>query len=148
MTKFVRLLLGSLGFVIVAITIIVIRNYQMDSGVRALKEGNDIAAMKTFKLLAEFGDQKAQYLLGSMYAYGWGAPKSDSDAIYWFARSAMWAEDGVDPAAPAELGVAKSYAEGTNGVKVDSAESLKWLRFAAAGGSKDAAAMLAKSQAR
>jgi len=60
----------------------------------------------------------------------------------------MFTKGEVDPAAPAAMGVAKSYAEGTDGVRVDRAESVKWLRLAATGGSKEAAALLAESQSQ
>ncbi len=141
-------LLGGTVLVIIAISLglLLLRNYELDKGVRAYKEGNDAAATNTFRLLAKLGDQKAQYFMGLMYAFGQGVPKSDSDAIYWFKRAGMFAEKGVDPAAPAELGVAKSYAEGTDGVRVDNAESIKWLQLAAAGGSKEAAILLAEKR--
>jgi len=80
-----------------------------------------------------------------MYALGWGEPgvlRNDKEAIYWFERAGFYKEKGVDPGAPAELGVAESYAKGTDGVKADPVESAKWLRLAAAGGSKEAVAIL------
>lgn len=125
------------------------RTYEMDLGGLALKEGNGQEALHRLGPLARLGDGKAQYLLGCMYALGWGAPgvpKSDKDAIYWFERAAFQAENGADPAAPAELETARSYAEGTDGVKVDPIESAKWLRLAADGGSKEAAAVLRRGK--
>jgi TPR repeat protein len=145
MKRFLRyLFLGTLVVVITLIGIRLIRNLQMEAGTRALKEGDGVVAVEKFKTLAKFGDQSAQYLLGNIYAHGWGGvSKNDQDAIYWFRRAAMFATDGVDPAAPAELGVAKSYAEGINGVKIDAVESVKWLRLAVSGGSKEAKTLLA-----
>ncbi|WP_027704082.1 SEL1-like repeat protein [Xanthomonas oryzae] len=102
------------------------------------------------KRLAKLGDKTAQMLVGSIYAYGSGGiPKSDADAIYWFHRLGSFGpvvvEEGVDPAAPYELAIAKVYAHGTEGVNADPAESLKWLKLAAKGGSKEAADMLTQS---
>ena len=45
---------------------------------------------------------------------------------------------------PAELAVAKAYSEGV-GVKTDADEGAKWLRRAAEGGSKEAAAELERT---
>lgn len=125
------------------------RNYETNLGVIALKEGNGQEALHRLGPLARLGDREAQFQLGCMYALGWGepgVPKSDKDAIYWFERAAFNAESGVDPAAPAELEVAKSYAAGTDGVKVDPIESAKWLRLAGAGGSKPALAILQRER--
>lgn len=41
------------------------------------------------------GHPRAQYMLGILYAHGWGAPKSDGIAVEWFARSA---DKGYGPA--------------------------------------------------
>ncbi|MET3521488.1 MULTISPECIES: hypothetical protein [Mesorhizobium] len=116
----------------------------------ALKQEDGATALEHLKPLAQLGDKTAQTLVGSIYAYGWGGiPKSDADAVYWFDRIGSWGplaiEDGADPAAPYELAVAKAYANGTDGVKADPAESLKWLKLAAGAGSKEAASMLAQS---
>lgn len=149
-TLIVRLLLGVTVLAVIAVGLLLLRNDQMDRGVRALKEENGTVALQRLKPLAHLGDKTAQFLLGNAYAFGWsGVQKSDADAIYWFHRLGSFGpvvvEDGVDPAAPYELGVAKTYASGAEGVQADPAESLKWLELAAKGGSKEAAAMLAQS---
>jgi TPR repeat protein len=146
-----RLALYLTVIVVVGVGLVLLRNYQMEEGVRAYKEENGVVALAKLKPLAYLGDKTAQLLVGSIYAYGLrGVPKSDADAIYWFGRcgpiGALVAEDGVDPAAPLELSVAKAYASGGEGVKADATESNKWLQLAAKGGSKEAAAMLAKGQ--
>lgn len=124
-----------------------LRYYQMDRGVRAFKDNNGAAALRHLKPLAYFGDRTAQLLVGWVYAFGLGGvSKNDKKAIYWFHKSGpIWEpiETGVDPAAPVELSVAELYASGGEGVAANRAESLKWLRLAAEGGSKKAAAMLA-----
>jgi TPR repeat protein len=135
--------------VVVLITIVLglafVRNYEMDLATCALKDNDGpdgITAARILTPLAELGDGTAQYILGNIYADGLGVQKDDREAIYWFKRAALFAEAGADPAAPAELAEAKAYAEGGGGVKVDPVESAKWLRLAAAGGSKEAADIL------
>jgi uncharacterized protein len=137
----------SLVLCVIVMGLLWLRNYQLDLGARALKEDKGLIAEEHLRPLARLGDTTAQYLLGNIYAYGWGGvKKNDAEAIYWFKRAAMFVEDETDPAAPAELAIAKSYAEGTDGVKVDKIESIKWLRLAAMGGSKEAASLLAKPE--
>jgi TPR repeat protein len=122
-----------------------VRTYLLDSATRAIKNENGpdgAAAIRSLTPLAELGDGKAQFLLGDIYAGGFGVREDDRKAIYWFRRAALSAEAGADPAAPAELAKAKDFAEGTNVEKADLVESAKWLRLAAAGGSKEAAAIL------
>jgi hypothetical protein len=125
--------------------LVIARNHQFESGARALKIEDYATALRKLKPLASLGDSHAQYVLGEMYAMGQGVPKSDWAAIYWFRRAAIGARGEADPAAGAELAVAKSYAQGI-GVKADADESGKWLRKAADGGSKEAAAEFQKSQ--
>lgn len=127
------------------VALLIARNYQFESGARALKVEDYSTALRKLKPLASVGDSHAQYVLGEMYATGKGVPKNDSEAIYWFRRAAIGTRGESDPAAAAELAVAKSYAQGI-GVKADANESAKWLRKAADGGSKEAAAELQKPQ--
>jgi len=137
---------ASIFLIFIGCTMFIYRNYRLELGARALsaEHGND--AIHYLKPLAELGDSKAQFIMGNIYAYGWGGVKKvDDEAVYWFRRAAVDLKDESDPAAPAELAVAKSYAGGTGGVKADKAASIKWLRLSAAGGNKEAAALLAKS---
>ena len=148
-----RLLVGILTIVAIGVGVILLRNAQIDRGVRALKEENGPMALALLKPLAQLGDKAAQMLVASMYAYGRGGiPKSDVDAIYWFHQlgsfGPLFVDEGEDPAAPYELDVAKTYADGKEGVNPDSAESLKWLNLAVKGGSKEAANMLTLSPHR
>ena|ERR1700757_932833 len=125
------------GSVVLVVVLIVLRNYRFEAGARALKTGDYQTALGKLKPLAVLGDRPAQYVLGEMYAFGFGVEKNDERAIYWFRKAALLAEKGADPAAPAELSVSREYAKG-RGVKPDHEESLKWLQRAAAGGSKEA----------
>jgi len=115
--RVVRLLVGVVALAVIGVGLLLLRNDQMDRGVRALKEENGAAALARLKPLAQLGDKTARMLVGSIYAYGSGGiPKSDADAIYWFHRlgsfGSVVVEEGVDPAAPYELAVAKAYASG------------------------------------
>jgi uncharacterized protein len=117
----------------VGISAVLLRNYQLEAGVSALKIGDYPAAFKKLGVLARLGDSKAQYLIGQMYAFGWGVPKSDEDAIKWFRKAGMWSAGTSDLAAAAEYYVGQSYAEGI-GVPRNEAESQKWFRRATDGG--------------
>ena len=150
MRKLYRLALCLTALLVVGVGLLLLRNYQMDAGGRAIKEGNGVVALEKLKPLAYFGDKTAQLLMGEIYALGLGGvTKNDTEAIYWFRRCgpivASADEKDADPAASHELSVAKAYASGNQGVKADPVESAKWLRLAAEGGSKEAA-MIAKSQ--
>lgn len=136
------------GLIAIAIVAVLVRNYEFDSAARALKTEDYSVAVPRLKALASLGDAHAQYVLGSMYATGVGVEKNDAEAIRLFRKAAVGTHGESDPAAAAELAVAKNYAEGTEGVKPDQVESLKWLRRAAEGGSQEAVAELQKSQMR
>ena len=45
-------------------------------------------ALKEWKPLAEQGDAKAQFLLGGMYAVGYGVPENDIEAVNWYRLAA------------------------------------------------------------
>ena len=74
--------------------------------------------------LAEQGNPKAQYALGTMYAEGSGVSKDYSEAMKWFRKSA---EQGY-PKGQAVLGW--MYDSGS-GVDKDYSEAAKWYRKAA-----------------
>jgi TPR repeat protein len=150
MKKLLRLTLFIAILFVVGVGLLLLRNYQMEAGVRAYKDENGVTALNKLKPLAYLGDKTAQMIVGSIYAYGSkGVPKNDDDAIYWFRRCGPIGspvEDGVDRAAAHELSVAKAYMNGSEGVKADPVEGQKWLQLAAKGGSKEAADMLAESR--
>lgn len=134
------------ALIALAILAVLVRNYEFDSAARALKTGHYPVAVPRLKVLASLGDARAQYVLGSMYATGVGVEKDDDEAIRLFRKAAVGTHGEADPASAAELAVAKNYADGTEGVKPDQAERLKWLRRAAEGGSQEALAELQESQ--
>jgi TPR repeat protein len=90
----------------------------------AYQKGDYETALRLARPLAEQGDDRAQSVLGRMYARGRGVPRDDVEAVRWF-RSA--AEQGN---AAAQLNLGNMYADG-NGVPQDYAEAAKWYRRAA-----------------
>lgn len=74
--------------------------------------------------LAEQGNPKAQYALGTMYAEGSGVSKDYSEAMKWFRKSA---EQG-DPYG--QYGLGRVYADGL-GTSKDYSEAAKWFRKSA-----------------
>jgi len=57
-----------------------LRNAELDAGGVALKTEDYPTALKKLRPLAYLGDSTAQYLLGLMYAYGWGVARNDETA--------------------------------------------------------------------
>lgn len=137
------LILGSVIFLVV--TSIVFRKIQFDKGVSALKSGDYDTAMRRFKPLAIIGDSRAQYLLGQMYAFGWGVPRDESHALKWLRKAEKWSKTETDKAASAAYYIGKDYAEGVGAVPKDELQAVKWFRIAADGGYRQAAELLGKS---
>ncbi len=80
--------------------------------------------------LAEQGDAKAQFNLGTFYELGKGVKQDTNEAVLWWQKSA---EQGI-PQAQHNLG--KSYAKG-DGVKQDYEEAAKWWTKSAEQGYAD-----------
>ena len=116
-----------------ALAVTLLRNAELDAGGFALKTGDYPTALKKLRPLAYLGDGMAQYLLGQMYAFGWGVARNDEEAVGWFRRAGMWSEGTRDRAATAEYYVGREYAEG-GVVPRDEAISRKWFERAAKGG--------------
>jgi TPR repeat protein len=133
-----KALIAVVILVVVGGSAVVFRNDTLDAGASALKVGDYRKAFEKLSTLARLGDSKAQYLLGQMYAFGWGVSKSDDEAIKWFRKAGMWSEGTTDAAAAAEYYVGQGYAEGI-GVTRNEAESQKWFRRAAEGGYRPSA---------
>ncbi len=139
-----RTLLWVVVIVIVGVSLVLGRNYQLDSAAAALKLGGGVTAVEKLKPLAALGDRNAQMILGYTYAYGWaGVAQNDDEAMEWFSRKGLFGSrapvgDG-GPGAAEALSVAKAYATGSEGVHADPQRSKKWLLFAERAGSKEAA---------
>lgn len=148
MKLIIRTMFAALLLTVALTGLLILRNNQIDQGIRALKDGNGDIALERLEPLAKIGDKTAQMIVGTMYAEGiGGVTRSEANAMYWFRRlgasGPVVVGEGVDPAAPYALSVAKDYASGTGGVKIDRAESIKWLKLAARCGSKEAISLLA-----
>jgi Putative peptidoglycan binding domain/Sel1 repeat len=95
-----------------------------EEGIQAYKHGDYATAARAWLPLAQQGDARAQFLLGSLYAQGYGVPQDYGAAVQWFRRAA---EQG-HVAAQYNLGV--RYHEG-RGVQRDPSQAAEWFRRAA-----------------
>ena len=103
----------------------------MDLGEQYLNKGDVERAVSCFKKSAEFGNAKAQRMLGDCYYVGEGIREDKQEAVKWFRLAA---EQG-DAAAQRMLGACYYVGEG---IREDKREAVKWYRLAAEQG--DAAA--------
>jgi TPR repeat protein len=93
----------------------------------AYKAGDYETAAKEFLPLAEKGDHRAMYALGSMYAAGHGVPMDLQEALKWFRKAATYGR----PDAQYKIGV--MYDRGL-GLKQDYRKALSWYGKSAKGG--------------
>ena len=103
----------------------------MDLGEQYLNKGDVERAVSCFKKSAEFGNAKAQRMLGVCYYVGEGIREDKQEAVKWFRLAA---EQG-DAEAQRMLGACYYVGEG---IREDKREAVKWYRLAAEQG--DAAA--------
>lgn len=66
-----------------------------NDGVTAMLRGDNVAAFKILKPLAEEGHSDAQYHIGYMYQTGTGVPRNDRFAAMWFKRAAAQGHHGA-----------------------------------------------------
>ena len=95
-------------------------NADFQAGGDAYKRGDYETAAKEFLPLAEKGDHRAMYALGSMYSVGRGVEQSFEEAFKWFQRAAKYGR----PDAEYKLGI--MYAQGF-GVDQDYRRALNWF---------------------
>ena len=142
------------------------------AGGDAYKKGDYKTAAAEFQAVAEKGDHRAMYALGSMYTAGNGVPQDYTMAMKWFLAAARYGRPdaefkvgllylqglGVKQNArrainwfgksaqqgyvDAQYYVGKMYAEG-NGVTKDNVGACAWLNLAAMQGHPDARTLLA-----
>ncbi len=93
-------------------------------GVEAYERGDYATALEELRPLAERGDDRAQYFLGSMYADGEGIPQDSVEAVKWYHLAA---EQGD---ADAQFSLGGLYYYGA-GIPQDSVEAVKWYHLAA-----------------
>ena len=98
-----------------------------DDAVVAYNRGDYAAAYRGFRRLAEQGDAKAQYHLGTLYEHGTGVPQDFAGAVRWYRSAALKG----NPEGQTALGY--MYHAG-KGVPRDFAEALWWYRRAAVQG--------------
>lgn len=94
-------------------------NADFQAGGDAYKRGDYETAAKEFLPLAEKGDHRAMYALGSMYSVGRGVEQNFQEAFKWFQRAAKYGR----PDAEYKLGI--MYAQGF-GVEQDYRRALNW----------------------
>ena len=97
------------------------------TGGDAYKEGDYETAAREFLPLAEDGDHRAMYALGSMYAAGHGVPMDLKEALKWFRKAATYGR----PDAEYKIGV--MYDRGL-GLKQDYRKALHWYGKSAKSG--------------
>ena len=57
-------------------------------GVAAYNSGNYEKAYQLWETLAQEGDHRAQYNMGTLYSNGKGVPQNEAEAIKWFQMAA------------------------------------------------------------
>ena len=96
----------------------------MDLGEQYLNKGDVERAVSCFKKSAEFGNAKAQRMLGDCYYVGEGIREDKQEAVKWFRLAA---EQG-DAETQWRLGACYYVGEG---IREDKQEAVKWFRLAA-----------------
>jgi len=96
-------------------------------GQASLSSAADVAALRS---LADNGDPKAQYALGSMYRYGQGVPLDYAVAVSWWRKAADRGE--ID----AQFALGNLYAGGT-GVPPNRVQAYMWFDIVASGPGRD-----------
>lgn len=128
--------------VLVAVAgLIFLWGFALNTGLAALKAGDNARALTYLRPLAHLSNNTAQYFVGYVLACGQGVSEDDEQAIRWFQRSGSKSDPSIRPEAAAEMFVAKRYSEGACGTTQErKALTAKWLRLAADAGDKEAQA--------
>jgi TPR repeat protein len=96
----------------------------LEDGLAVYDHGDYATALPLLRPLAQQGDARAQFDLGSMYDLGNGVPQDFKEAMKWYRLAAAQG----DSQAQTNLGL--MYVQG-NGVPQDFAQAMKWFRLAA-----------------
>ena len=96
----------------------------INAGLKAVEQGDDIAAFQIFKPLAEQGDMEAQHNLAVLYKTGKGVMRDMEKAAMWFRKAA---EQGLPDA---QFNLGELYDEG-NGVEKRHEYAALWYTRAA-----------------
>ena len=103
----------------------------MNLGEQYLNKGDVERAVSYFKKSAEFGNAKAQRMLGDCYFWGEGIREDKREAVKWY----LLAAGQGDAEAQRILGDCYSWGEG---IREDKSEAVKWYRLAAEQGNAKA----------
>ena len=103
----------------------------MNLGEQYLNKGDVERAVSYFKKSAEFGNAKAQRMLGDCYFWGEGIREDKREAVKWY----LLAAGQGDAEAQRILGDCYSWGEG---IREDKSEAVKWYRLAAGQGNAEA----------
>lgn len=106
-----------------------------EDGHAAYKRGDDVEAVRWWRLAADQGNASARSLLGLMYQSGRGVPQNHAEAVRWYRLAA----DQGDASAQHSLGA--MYDKG-RGVPQNHAEAVRWYRLAAEHGDATAQSFL------
>lgn len=93
-------------------------------GMRAHLAKHYAESRRVFQALAEKGDARAQFMMGTIYEQGLGVPKDLAAAARWYRRAA----EGGSPSAQYNLGIFYQFGKG---VPQDPTEAARWLHRAA-----------------
>ena len=107
----------------------------MNLGEQYLNKGDVERAVSYFKKSAEFGNAKAQRMLGDCYFWGEGIREDKREAVKWY----LLAAGQGDAEAQRILGDCYSWGEG---IREDKSEAVKWYRLAAEQGDAEAQRIL------
>jgi len=95
-----------------------------NTGMRAHLQKHYADSRRIFHALAEAGDARAQFMMGTIYEQGLGVPKDLASAARWYRRAA----EGGSASAQYNLGIFYQFGKS---VPQDPAEAARWLRMAA-----------------
>jgi TPR repeat protein len=109
----------------------------VDGSWRAYLASDYAKALRELRPLAEAGDARAQYYLGTMYNHGHGVARDPQAAAGWYEKAAR--QGHVD--APFTLGFLLYY--GAAGLEANPAAAAPWLDLAAQQGNATAQYLLA-----
>ena len=107
----------------------------MNLGEQYLNKGDVERAVSYFKKSAEFGNAKAQRMLGDCYFWGEGIREDKREAVKWY----LLAAGQGDAEAQRILGDCYFWGEG---IREDKQEAVKWYRLAAEQGDAEAQRIL------
>jgi len=110
------------------------------AGVEAYLQDDYSTALKEWQPLAEQGDTKAQFFLGSLYDKGQGVPQDYGAAARWYRKAANQGD------AIAQYNLGLKYDKG-QGVPQDYGAAVRWWRLAVEQGDADAQTKLGGSYA-